>query len=274
MYMYLAKRKGFSLMENGVKFIIPVFFISLSLINHQDEPSEEWFKTKFLSAYPMHLDSISGDYLYWKDGTMMSWNDGCIKSDVEASRDPDLQDQVAAIPYLISSDTPSVHCNPGTIRFQPFFDKMYGSNEEEIRRNLVFVPWFGKPQRIAITKVNDVDKKLTLVYEELKSKPHLLPWISDIAGTFVYRNILGTSQKSMHAYGIAIDINVKDSHYWKWDYKEWANPEVESAVIWRNKIPMEIVEIFEKQGFIWGGRWHRYDTMHFEYRPELLDRTI
>ncbi len=35
------------------------------------------------------------------------------------------------------------------------------------------------------------------------------------------------------------------------------------------QIPMEIVRIFEKHGFIWGGRWHHYDTMHFEYRPEL-----
>ena len=32
---------------------------------------------------------------------------------------------------------------------------------------------------------------------------------------------------------------------------------------------MEIVRIFEKHGFIWGGRWYHYDTMHFEYRPEL-----
>ena len=28
--------------------------------------------------------------------------------------------------------------------------------------------------------------------------------------------------------------------------------------------------IFEKHGFIWGGRWYHYDTMHFEYRPELV----
>src|SRR5690242_16362928 len=27
---------------------------------------------------------------------------------------------------------------------------------------------------------------------------------------------------------------------------------------------------FEQHGFIWGGRWAHYDTMHFEYRPELL----
>jgi hypothetical protein len=30
------------------------------------------------------------------------------------------------------------------------------------------------------------------------------------------------------------------------------------------------VDIFERHGFIWGGKWAHYDTMHFEYRPELL----
>ena len=34
--------------------------------------------------------------------------------------------------------------------------------------------------------------------------------------------------------------------------------------------PTEIVAIFEKHGFIWGGKWYHFDTMHFEFRPELL----
>ena len=34
---------------------------------------------------------------------------------------------------------------------------------------------------------------------------------------------------------------------------------------------IELVNIFEKNGFIWGGRWYHYDTMHFEYRPEMFD---
>ena len=33
---------------------------------------------------------------------------------------------------------------------------------------------------------------------------------------------------------------------------------------------MGSVRVFEKHWFIRGGRWHHYDTMHFEYRPELL----
>jgi HSP20 family protein len=39
---------------------------------------------------------------------------------------------------------------------------------------------------------------------------------------------------------------------------------------YRNRMPQEIVSIFERQGFIWGGKWNHFDTMHFEYRPELL----
>ena len=34
--------------------------------------------------------------------------------------------------------------------------------------------------------------------------------------------------------------------------------------------PKEVVKVFEKYGFIWGGKWHNYDTIHFEYRPELI----
>ena len=32
----------------------------------------------------------------------------------------------------------------------------------------------------------------------------------------------------------------------------------------------EIVRAFEAEGFIWGGKWHEYDLMHFEYRPEII----
>jgi hypothetical protein len=42
------------------------------------------------------------------------------------------------------------------------------------------------------------------------------------------------------------------------------------VIPYRNVIPQGIVDIFEKHGFIWGGKWYHYDTMHFEYRPELV----
>jgi hypothetical protein len=39
---------------------------------------------------------------------------------------------------------------------------------------------------------------------------------------------------------------------------------------YRNRVPYEIVEIFERHGFIWGGKWGHFYTMHFEYRPEFF----
>jgi hypothetical protein len=32
---------------------------------------------------------------------------------------------------------------------------------------------------------------------------------------------------------------------------------------------MPAIKAFESFGFIWGGKWFRFDTMHFEYRPEI-----
>jgi hypothetical protein len=35
-------------------------------------------------------------------------------------------------------------------------------------------------------------------------------------------------------------------------------------------VPTSVVEAFERHGFVWGGKWLFFDTMHFEYRPEVL----
>ena len=63
----------------------------------------------------------------------------------------------------------------------------------------------------------------------------------------------------------AIDINASQTDYWVWAGKKAGGP-----VPYKNRIPFEIVEIFEAEKFIWGGKWYHYDTMHFEYRPECF----
>jgi len=84
------------------------------------------------------------------------------------------------------------------------------------------------------------------------------------AGTYNCRRIAGTDRRSMHAYAAAIDINTAHTDYWM-----WSKP-VDGRYPYRNRIPQAIVDVFERHGFIWGGKWYHYDTMHFEYRPELL----
>jgi len=52
---------------------------------------------------------------------------------------------------------------------------------------------------------------------------------------------------SMHAFGLAFDINVSSNHLGT-----------------RGDQDPRIVEIIERWGFEWGGRWERPDPMHFE----------
>ena len=68
---------------------------------------------------------------------------------------------------------------------------------------------------------------------------------------------------SMHGYAAAIDLNLKVR-----DDRLWAGKG--KTIPCNNWMPREIVDIFERHGFIWGGEWCHYDTMHFEYRPELV----
>jgi hypothetical protein len=57
--------------------------------------------------------------------------------------------------------------------------------------------------------------------------------------------------------------------YWRWamsQEQEWYSLPYER----RWMVPRPIVQAFEKEGFIWGGKWFYFDTIHFEYRPEIL----
>ena len=85
------------------------------------------------------------------------------------------------------------------------------------------------------------------------------------AGVFNWRKVSGAKNMSVHSFGAAIDLNTRFADYWI-----WSGGKPGKVPTYANKYPLEIVDVFERYGFIWGGRWYHYDTMHFEYRPELL----
>jgi peptidoglycan LD-endopeptidase CwlK len=158
---------------------------------------------------------------------------------------------------------PDVNQDPGRIRCYDFFDAMYGATEPEVRKNLTTVHWVDGTKLLITTK-NNISKHLQSVADELKQLPsNFRKYLNRPGGTFNYRTIAQTNRKSAHSYGIAIDINVQHSHYWL------NSPQKYGRIVYQNSIPIEIVKVFEKHGFIWGGKWYHYDTMHFEYRPEL-----
>jgi hypothetical protein len=168
------------------------------------------------------------------------------------------------------AEPPAQNFDPGRIRNEAFFLKMYGATRQAVNQNLVQITWCPKlvGQKITVTRVNGVDKQLLKISTELDQHPELKKYLTDIGGTFNWRNIAGTNRHSMHSFGMTMDVNTKYSDYWQWSCNCKTE---ETPVKYVNRIPQLIVDTFEKYGFIWGGKWYHYDTMHFEYRPELIN---
>jgi hypothetical protein len=90
---------------------------------------------------------------------------------------------------------------------------------------------------------------------------------------YSFRDVAGTATRSLHSFGLALDLIPRSYHgkdsYWMWamsKHPDWWTIPYER----RWMIPLPIIQAFEDEGFIWGGKWLFFDTMHFEYRPEIL----
>jgi len=270
----VAIRNSLYMLQKTFYCIFIGFWVTSTPLSAQNDSLTHPALLRLLKAYPDHFKKAEGNFIYWKDGTAMPFDDGIFKTEKMMSDSADLEDQLCGLTYFPGCipDTPGYGCSPGTYRYYPFFKKMYGASEAEVRKHLTSI-WWPTPQggqKLVVTKVNNIHLKLQAIGAELMSRPHLKEYIVRIGGGFNWRKISGSEQYSPHSFGIAIDINTKNAHYWRWDYKNANEEAVEMNLDWRNDIPWEIVEIFEQYGFIWGGKWYHYDTMHFEYRPEML----
>jgi hypothetical protein len=229
---------------------------------------------RLVSSYPDLLTGHDDNNLIWRDGTRMGFEDGAEKSFQERLERPDVEDQFA-IPYppgeMLSDPEPDF--DPGRVRNAAFFTKMYGDcrRDRDVQRRLADVVWLRNhgAKKIKMTPINGVAEKLQQISDELDALPdEFMKFLRPVAGTFNCRDIGGAGRWGAHGFGIAIDLNSAQGDYWETrGRRRGGEPE---AIEYANRIPQEIVAIFEKHGFIWGGKWYHYDTAHFEYRPELL----
>jgi hypothetical protein len=222
---------------------------------------------RLIRAYPNQIIVFKDNKIIFKDHSTLIYDDKISKSKQELIDHPDIEDQFK-LDYLDFKTIPKN--DAGRIRNEVFFKKIYGSSKQEVEKNLVEIVWCPKlvNQKIKVTTINGIDKIVKKLSAALDSNPEFQKYITNIGGTFNWRKIAGTNRLSMHSFGMTIDINVSFSNYWQWDCK--CTDEAQSLG-YKNKIPEKIVAIFEQYGFIWGGNWQHYDTMHFEYRPELLN---
>ncbi len=224
-----------------------------------------------VAAYPDFIAGYDAKDLILKNGDHIALSNGVAgKTPQQRVENADITDMFS-MPYTLGADYPipaSPADDPGRARNQALFDAMYGdcSKGQVKLKTIQWLPSL-KGGSLRVTAANGVAAHLEAVSRDLEALPAKFQvYLKPSAGTYNCRPIAGTSRMSMHAYAAAIDINVKFTDYWRWN---GAKKETDK-VVYKNRIPMEIVEIFEKHGFIWGGKWYHYDTMHFEYRPEII----
>ncbi len=241
--------------------------LALSAAAATPAPNPPAWAPKLIAAYPGLVRTVTASEVVMQDGTRFPLSDGIANKTPEARQlRPDFDDMFAE-PYPTGSTMPPTRgADPGRTRYQPFFDHLYGDCAKgqvaPKMRNVAWMPGRGGGT-LKVNAVNGVADHLEAVVRDLEKLPATMTqYLVPSAGTYVCRQIAGTGQRSMHSYGIAIDIATRHSDYWRWSGGETAP--------YRNRMPREIVAIFERHGFIWGGRWSHFDTMHFEYRPELL----
>lgn len=223
---------------------------------------------RLLAAYPEVVERIDGNDLVLKSGQRLPISDGRAKSFEERLARPDLADMFAD-PYPTGPiAAPAKNADPGRYRNAAFFDALYGDcRKGDVEKHLVAVPWVPKHGggTVRISSRAGAAEALRAVSAELDAGPAAWrAFLVPAAGTYNCRVIAGTDRVSAHGWGIAVDIATKASDYWYWSDPKGAN------VVFRNRIPAEIGAVFERHGFVWGARWYHHDTMHFEYRPEIL----
>jgi hypothetical protein len=222
-------------------------------------------------AYPKYCIGISVQekdiYLLMSNGKRILYDDHKVKSYLEEIENADLQDMLDQ-PYppgKVLTD-PLQDFNPGGGRQIDFFKAVYGRDKLKVSENLAPVNFLGN--ELLFNKRNGAAEALKRVNRELsillKHNPQLKKYILPVSGTFNWRNVAGSKRLSPHAFGIAIDLNSRRGAYWRWD----ANGKTIFSM--RQNYPLEIINTFEKNNFIWGGKWFFYDLMHFEYRPEIF----
>lgn len=156
-----------------------------------------------------------------------------------------------------------------------FLEKLYGmSTLADTNSNIIKTTFLNKQvlvHRYAFKPLKQVESELYKLSSQDKEVRQFIKEV-DTVYSFFWRRIAGSKARSLHSYGVAIDTlnsKTKKTYYWLWRNNlkiDWALEPL--SVRWNP--PDSVVKVFENYGFVWGGKWIFYDTMHFEYRPDLL----
>lgn len=230
-----------------------------------------------VAAYPEQVARYEAGMLVWRDGMRMAVGEPRPQlSYRQRIATATLWDQVSQR-YFVGwpYEKPKRDFDPGRLRCESFFAKVYGDCAADVEHKLVRVKWppAGPHAVVTFSSVNGAAAALEAVGNDLSLLPREVQrYAARPDGTYVWRQVAGGEQRSAHSYGIAIDFRlpVDVPAYWR-----WTMPSEDGAIEYPNSIVeddsmRQVVEAFERRGFVWGGKWYHFDLMHFEFRPELV----
>lgn len=252
-------------------FLVIQFKVYYASINDDYIRSVKQDLLVLMLAYPEQIIDIEKDnkdfiYIVMKNGKKILYDDKENKSYDEKFFNADLEDTLSDIyPLNMIEKVMDNNFDPGRIRNYKFLGAIYGENQNDIEKNLKYIPT--KYGAVMFSTVNNASEELKAalndIYNTASNKPKIGNYVAPLSGGYNYRYIQDTGLLSAHAYGISIDLNRNDADYWKWVTKEEGSKRIASY-------PVEIVNAFENHGFVWGGKWSHFDILHFEYRPEVI----
>lgn len=249
-----------------------------------------------LMSYPDKISSVDYDYehnewfitigsarLYWAEGRLLpkeevanaqKWRP--IVDYLYPKTTPDPKDFSNELVEQIRQKSDAQTRKTAPLYHIAFFDALYnGGTRRLVESHIKRFDYLGTRVSVhtsiipALLRVETKLKEQALFDSEVAK---FIESISSIEG-YNWRDIADSSERSNHSWGIAIDILPKN---WKnknvyWNWVSWFNSDWMLIPLDRRWLPPEsVIKIFESEGFIWGGKWYLWDTMHFEYRPELL----
>jgi hypothetical protein len=224
-----------------------------------------------MMGYPEYVTGVERDntgnvFLVLKSGKRILYDDKRVKGFEEKLNSPDIQDMMEQLyPLYDISGLMKENFDPGRARNYALLKEVYGGSKEKVEANLTNIRVGYK--NCQFNKNNNAAKALSSVMQELvpmcSNNSNISRCLFPSNGTFNYRYISGTNRLSPHAFGTAIDLASDKRDYWKWASRSQGEARLKTY-------SREVVNVFEKHNFIWGGKWGHFDILHFEYRPEII----
>ncbi len=182
-------------------------------------------------------------------------------------------DRIAEIREMTSKEAR----RKGAITPTFFFDIVYDSSSRAAVTNHIKTTTFlGKKLNVhekIIPPLKKVENNILLLAKTDAETKNFVNRLSAAQG-FNWREIRDRNAKSFHSMGVAIDVLPsgwkQKNVYWAWRRDVVGDSWLFTPLDRRWMPPDAVIDAFEQEGFVWGGKWEVWDNMHFEYRPEII----